>query len=331
MLLGGMRATAWTDIFHGTWMLVSLITIFLIVLILGVGRGLPEAFTLVASTEEAMVSLPGPGSYWTYQMIFSWFVSYPIVFFCCMPHMFIWSYAAKSEKVILLVAVLWIPATAIAEFLLPFAGVFGRIVFPTLPPSTSPDTIVPAMVLELSPYYWMVPLLMTGAFAAAISTAAGVMICMSGMLTRDITLLLRPQTSEATLAWIGRAFVIVVSLVGIALAVRPPAIIAFMITASLVLVAPLVIPILVGLLWPRLNREGALSGLIVSLTIGSWLTFAPREWGGGFMAGPALLGFQPIVWALLASVVTTVVVTYLTPPPLKEVVERFFEKIPIVS
>jgi Na+/proline symporter len=65
-----------------------------------------------------------------------------------------------------------------------------------------------------------------------------------------------------------------------------------------------------------MNAAGCLAGMIGGFGsfVAQYLSFGTKSFGG----------YDPFVWALLASLVCSVVVTMLSPPPSRELTLRYF-------
>ena len=77
-----------------------------------------------------------------------------------------------------------------------------------------------------------------------------------------------------------------------------------------------------ALYWKRVTSKGAIASILA--TAAAWLClFADSNWGG---TEKLFLGMMPAASIVFVSAVTLIVVSLLTRPPAKEVVERFFPR-----
>ena len=172
---------------------------------------------------------------------------------------------------------------------------------------------------------WVIALLAAGALAAALSTAAGLLLVISSAVSHDLLKkMLMPSISErgeliaARLAATGA-----VCLAGY-FGINPPGFVAATVALAFGLAASSFFPaILLGIFSKRVNKEGAISGMLVGvfLMLFYMLKFKFGWFGGGTKAdwwfGISPEGFGTI--AMIANFVVTITVTSMTPAPLKEI------------
>jgi SSS family solute:Na+ symporter len=325
VFMGGLRAIAWTDIFMALVMFASLITIALLIL-LKLGKNLPDVYRALAVTQPAMMSLPGKLPFFTYPVIVSWVIAY-VFSFMFLPQMVMWASSAGSDRVLTFVATGWMPISALGHFLTTAViGVSAALLFVTLPKGVAPDALTPFLAYALSPSPHIVaPILMSGLFAASLATAGAALLAMGTIVTKDIVVeVFGLKRTDRQVRNISRIVIVCIGLVGIPLAYAPQNMIAVIMTASLGLISVLVIPYIFGLFWKRANAPGTITGIITGLVVLIWLTYIPVLGGGVGYAASSFLGLQCLVWAMAAQLVVTFLITYLTPPPPEEIVQRYF-------
>ncbi len=136
-----------------------------------------------------------------------------------------------------------------------------------------------------------------------------------------------------------------VGLVVATLALRPPEFLQLIVIfASAGLAASFLMPALLGAFWRRANAAGAIAAMLAGggttlllYAYGSYLGLTDRGYDQGIgpprsAFGPYyLLGLEPAVWGLLASLVAGVVVSLLTPPPDPKRVALLFDVQPADS
>ena len=175
--------------------------------------------------------------------------------------------------------------------------------------------------------FWVVALVAAGGVAAALSTAAGLLIAISSAISHDLLKkTIMPEISEKQELFYSRlatAFAIgVAGLFGI----YPPAFVAQVVAFAFGLAASTLFPVLLlGIFSKRLNKEGAISGMLVGLIFtSSYITYfkfiAPElntadYW---FMSiSPEGIGFV----GMILNLVVALIVSSLTEPPPKEIGE----------
>ena len=174
---------------------------------------------------------------------------------------------------------------------------------------------------------WVIALLAAGALAAALSTAAGLLLVISSAVSHDLLKkMLMPKISErgeliaARIAAMGA-----VCLAGY-FGINPPGFVAATVALAFGLAASSFFPaIILGIFSSRTNKEGAISGMIVgvSLMLFYMLKFKFDWFGGGTKAdwwfGISPEGFGSI--AMIANFAVTLLVSQQTASPSKYIQE----------
>ena len=258
MFFGGMRGVAWTDVFQGGALIVLLLVA--LGMIAAPFGGIAAANRAVASQAPQLFSRPGmggalsPGIWLGYMLL--WLLCDPMF-----PQLFQRFYAARNEKALGLTMSLYPLITGVL-FLLPVAiGVIGRLAFPALPAETSSDKILPLLLGRYVPPS-VEALVLTAALAALMSTLDSQLLTLSSMFTRD---LVEPFSGHGAHAspWVGKLFVIVLAVVGLGIAVRPPATFLAIATEAFTGLAVLFPTVMAGLYWRRATAKGAIASIIV--------------------------------------------------------------------
>ncbi len=172
---------------------------------------------------------------------------------------------------------------------------------------------------------WVIALLAAGALAAALSTAAGLLLVISSAVSHDLLKkIVMPKISERGELIAARvAATGAVCLAGY-FGINPPGFVAATVALAFGLAASSFFPaILLGIFSKRINKEGAISGMLVgvSLMLFYMLKFKFGWFGGGTKAdwwfGISPEGFGTI--AMVANFVVTLAVSNRTPAPDLEV------------
>ena len=172
---------------------------------------------------------------------------------------------------------------------------------------------------------WVIALLAAGALAAALSTAAGLLLVISSAVSHDLLKkMVMPKISEkgeliaARIAATGA-----VCLAGY-FGINPPGFVAATVALAFGLAASSFFPaILLGIFSKRINKEGAISGMLVGvlLMLFYMLKFKFGWFGGGTKAdwwfGISPEGFGTI--AMIANFVVTLIISSKTPAPSKDI------------
>ena len=177
---------------------------------------------------------------------------------------------------------------------------------------------------------WVIALVAAGGLAAALSTAAGLLLVISTSISHDlIKKQLKPDISDkAELMWARISIFIAIVVAGL-FGIYPPGFVAAVVALAFGLAAASFFPaIILGIFDKRMNKEGAISGMIVGITL---MLFYMIRFKTGLIGvleplpsnkwwfGTSPEGFGTI--AMMCNVVVSFVVSRFTKAPPKEVVE----------
>ena len=167
--------------------------------------------------------------------------------------------------------------------------------------------------------YWVVVLVFIGAAAAIMSTAAGVLLTLSSIVTHDLYRhCFRRSASEDEIARAGRIFTVLLLLLVMGLSLQPMTTLWQLTIIKFEFLMQLYLPLILGLYWPRFTRRAAFAGIGVG-TLGV-TTMLLAGWKHILIFDAGLVGF-------LLNAAACVGVTLLTPPDTDEqgrIRERFF-------
>ncbi len=168
---------------------------------------------------------------------------------------------------------------------------------------------------------WVIALVAAGGLAAALSTAAGLLLVISTSISHDlIKKQIKPDISDkGELMWarIGAGLaVIVAGYFGI----NPPGFVAATVALAFGLAAASFFPaIVLGIFDKRMNKEGAVAGMVIGtlLMLFYMVKFKLQGFGGGtedeWWFGISPEGFGTV--AMLVNFVTSITISRFTPPP----------------
>jgi cation/acetate symporter len=170
---------------------------------------------------------------------------------------------------------------------------------------------------------WVIALVMAGCVAAALSTAAGLLLVLSTSISHDLMKkIISPKMSDShEVLWArGASFVFL----GIAayFGINPPSeFVAKTVAFAFGLAASSFFPtILMGIFSKRMNREGAIAGMVagIGLTLGYivYFQFMVDHKNYWFGISPEGIGFV----GMIVNFVVATIVSALTPAPPKEIV-----------
>ena len=169
---------------------------------------------------------------------------------------------------------------------------------------------------------WIIALVAAGGLAAALSTAAGLLLVISTSVSNDlIKKILIPDISQKNELLIARVSSFFAVLVAGYFGINPPGFVAAVVALAFGLAAASFFPVIIlGIFSKRVNKEGAISGMIVGISLMlyymakfklGWLGEVPPSSEWWFGISPE--GFGSI--AMLCNFVVSIVISKLTSPP----------------
>ena len=184
---------------------------------------------------------------------------------------------------------------------------------------------------------WVIALVGAGGLAAALSTAAGLLLVIASSISHDLfKKILKPNISEKGELLAARLSAAVAVCVAGYFGINPPGFVAAVVALAFGLAAASFFPaIVLGIFDKRMNKEGAIAGMVVGLSLMffymakfklGWLGDKPpaSEWWFGISPE----GFGSV--AMFVNFVISVVVSRMTPAP-PENVQDMVESIRIPS
>ena len=178
---------------------------------------------------------------------------------------------------------------------------------------------------------WVIALLAAGALAAALSTAAGLLLVISSAVSHDLLKkMVLPDISEkGELVSARIAATLAVCLAGY-FGINPPGFVAATVALAFGLAAASFFPaILMGIFYKKMNKEGAISGMIVGVTLMLfYMTKFKFGWFGGGAQSDWWFGISPEgfgTFAMLLNFAVALIVcnfTKQTPENIQQLVEK---------
>ncbi len=116
---------------------------------------------------------------------------------------------------------------------------------------------------------WVIALVAAGALAAALSTAAGLLLVISASVSHDlIKNVINPKISEKGELVAARLSAVAAVCVAGYFGINPPGFVAAVVALAFGLAAASFFPaIILGIFYKRMNREGAIAGMIAGVTV----------------------------------------------------------------
>ncbi|HWR40231.1 MAG TPA: sodium:solute symporter family protein [Patescibacteria group bacterium] len=171
-----------------------------------------------------------------------------------------------------------------------------------------PDYALLAVAVKLLPN-WVVGLVAGGAALTAILFMAVAALSISGLFSKNILALIKPDMKEAGLVWGARAMMALSLTAGVLLALFSPNLVANLLALGYFGFTQPVVAILFGFFWKGATKWGVLAGLVVGVAAIFLIDTVPYALNKGAVA-------------LIINLVVTVVVSLLTKQD-NEVVQRF--------
>ena len=188
---------------------------------------------------------------------------------------------------------------------------------------------------------WVIALVAAGALAAALSTAAGLLLVISASVSHDlIKKILVPNISDKNELWAARGAATVAVVIAGYFGINPPGFVAAVVALAFGLAAASFFPaIVLGIFYKKMNKEGAIAGMVVGILLMLfYMTKFKFGWFGGGTpedywfnfgnGGISPEGFGTI--AMLANFIVSIIVMKFTPEP-PEYVQEIVEDIRIPS
>ncbi len=174
---------------------------------------------------------------------------------------------------------------------------------------------------------WVIALLAAGAIAAALSTAAGLLLVISSSISHDlIKRMINPQISDKGELIAARVSAFFAVLLAGYFGINPPDFVAATVALAFGLAAASFFPaIVLGIFYKKMNKEGAIAGMLVGiLSMLFYMTKFKFGWFGGGSSEDWWFGVSPEGFGTIAMVINLVVsitVSNFTPSPPEKIIK----------
>ena len=180
---------------------------------------------------------------------------------------------------------------------------------------------------------WVIALVAAGGLAAALSTAAGLLLVISSSVSHDLVKkIFVPNISEKGELWAARSAATVGVIIAGYFGINPPGFVAAVVALAFGLAAASFFPaIVLGIFHKKMNKEGAIAGMVVGIIL---MLFYMLKFKFGIFDGgkEAVIGLKESWWfgispegfgsvAMVVNFVVALTVNRFTPEPPKEVQE----------
>ncbi len=311
--MGGFMAVCWTDFFQGMLMIVAILIVPLAAMssIGGVGETVAAAAEVSPNFLNPFVTADGSAiSFTSFISNMAWGLGY-----LGMPHILVRYMAVKDPRSIKIsrrIATSWIVVALGGAVLV---GVIGRVYLGDVLAASSAEaeTIFMKMSFNLFPSV-IAGILLSAILAAVMSTADSQLLVASSAITNDIykKMSSKRKISDKKLMWLGRIGVIVIAIIALVIAVTGDTIMSLVSYAWAGFGAAFGPVILLALFWRRINRQGALAGMVSGfVTVIAWNLLASST------------GIYELIPGFIIGLVMCVGISLLTGKPEPEMEQEF--------
>ncbi len=342
-LIGGFLAAVWTDLLQSVMMFVGLM--ILVVLALWTVGGLETASRqALANAGPTFATGPGVRSngelFLPLTMAFSFFCFWPFAGMAS-PASVVRIMACKDTRVVRQSIFLLAIYNMCIYFPLIIICICAKAMMPGL---AKPDEVIPRMALVLTSGFpwgtgsWVSGLILAAPFGAIMATVSCYLLVIASGLVRDVyQRFLNPQATEHELRRLTYIVMVAIGVVAVVLNIFPVKHLqTFVVFSSGCAASSFLMPTLMMCYWRRATAVGTiaamlsgaatssalnLAGLVIAIQAGKPSEFHAYE----------LLGFDPLIWGLCASLVVGVIVSLTTDPPEQRLISKLFDAIPPVE
>lgn len=354
-VLGGFLASVWADLFQSVLMLIGVM--ILLVVSLQLAGGLEQATrtaiektgpgyvfapgydaghkSAVAAAQAEGRSPPSPRMFLPVGLAFSMF--------------FLWVFGGVGSPASIVRVMACRDATTLRRSII-ILGVYNfliyipliiicicaRAILPELSPQHS-DEVIPRMSMLATAHMpggsFVAGLILAAPFGAVMATVSCYLLVIASGLVHDVyQRFIDPDVTEHQLKRMTTIVMILIGVLAVAANLRPIDYLQVLVVFSAEsAAATFVIPALMAAYWRRASATGVLAAMLAGggTTLGLWIIgslLPDAEIGARTSFQPYYLGEMiPIVWSLLASLITGVVVSLSTRPPRPEWIAYLFD------
>lgn len=314
VLYSGMMGVGLTSVFMGI-MMMAIGWLFGLYLPFRFYGGIAPMFQALFDAHPRLMTPPGltgtgqPWDWWGYSSA----VIVSVLGFCCWPHFFMRSMAAKDDRSIKLMVVMY---PTIQIFLVPvlMIGFAAVLRYPGVQPA---DTILPFMLRHAGLSPWLAGLACAGTLAASMHTGDAIMHAAGTVGVRDgIAVIWRNKLGDATERRLIQILVLLVTMVAYYFAVVSRASLVALLLGSYGAVAQIFPILMATFYWPRATRSGALSALAGGVGVSTLFLLFPAWRPLPMHAG---------IYGLIVNVALLVGVSLATQPVTKQRLEPYLQ------
>lgn len=327
--LGGFLAASTTDLIQSIVMTIALVIV--VVFGINVAGGLDvvianaqslEGYLTLFASHDAATGTSTPYSALTIASTMAWGLGY-----FGMPHILLRFMGIEDENKLKLsrrIASVWV---VISMFIAIFIGIIGYSMskvgaIEVLEGSSESETLIIKIAMLLSNHgvfaIIMAGLILAGILACTMSTSDSQLLAASSSVSQNLLHdCLGLKLSEKTSMSVARLTVVLISIVGVVIAWDPNSSVFNIVSFAWAGFGASFGPVMLfALFWKRSNRNGALAGMIVGGVMVFVWKYLIAPMGG-------IWGIYELLPAFICSSIAIVVVSLLSAPPAKEIVDEF--------
>ena len=172
---------------------------------------------------------------------------------------------------------------------------------------------------------WVIAIMAAGALAAALSTAAGLLLVISSSVSHDlIKKMIKPDVSEKGELIAARLSAVGAVMLAAYFGINPPGFVAATVALAFGLAAASFFPaIVMGIFSKRMNKEGAVAGMVVGILLMLfYMTKFKFGWFGGGTENDWWFGISPEgfgSFAMMVNFLVSITISNFTPEPDTEI------------
>jgi len=325
--LAGMIAVAYTDLPNG------------IIIVLACILATPFVYAFAGGWNQAVTTLP-PGYFEMYDpnfgqhpflKAFGYFLS-TMLLLMGVQSMYQKFYSAKTPKDAKQAVLWWTVGTIFVEIVVIVIAVFATSYFWTQIDINGGTIISKSIVLQAARHMVPLPigvLLLAAACVVVLSTGMNYLLSPTTNIMRDIyQKFINPKAEQSKMVALQKVWIVIFGLIAFFLATQLSSVLQMSYFAYTIYGASITPALIAALAWKRATKAGGLASIITGTVVTLGLKFSGYIWPsimvppGGETADP--WGIPLIYPAIIASVGTLIIVSYLTPPPKAEDIKELF-------
>jgi len=320
VMLGGLYAVAWTNTIQGLAIIIGVL--ILAPIIINSAGGMSFINSTLASIDPNMIKLSYPSAYAGYAFATPAFL---LSFFFLLalglgssPHIINNVLAVRKQKYFKYAPVAAFGIYVVVMYLIKIVGFSARALVENgeMAVPYSDYAFVASVEHILPDAVW--PIFAVIVLAAVMSTTDRIMLTIGNTASWDIYKnIFNPNADDKKITMYSRLVVFAAAIVTMILAINPPELLAWLIWMTIgITLSVFVVPLVAGLYWKRATKEGAMAAML--------LGFATAVVFGYMDKYVSKLPMHFSMYSFIIAVAAMVIVSLLTKPPPKDVIERTF-------